>query len=333
MRVYNEQDASLLPLQDRLIAVLGYGRFGRPLALNLRDSGASVIIGNIADSYADDAQKDGFMVYPIAEATRQANIIYMAMPNEVMPTTYLNEIAPHLTTGDLLLFGSGYNLAYQMIEPPVFVDVGLITPRTMASNIRTAYVSGVGYQAYLCLHQRTTQEALERLLAVALASGALRQGALELNVAQEVTLDLFMQQALLPALHAVLLAAASALQDEGLPSEAILMELYLSGELSTFFNMGANLGLIATIEDLSLTGQYGLLTRTERFQETKMLYHMDAILEGIRHGHFAQEWADEFADGLPRLKRMRDKLKATTLWKLEETMLRMAEEAEESGEG
>jgi ketol-acid reductoisomerase len=326
MRIYREQDANALHLQDRLIGVLGYGNLGRPVALNLRDGGANVIIGNVADAYAEEAQKDRFEVYRISEVVTRANILYMAMPDEVLPNVYLDSIAPYLKKEDLLLFASGYNIAYQMIEPPVFVDVSLIAPRTLASNLRAAHVSGRGYPAYIALHRQSTPHALERTLAVALAMGALKQGALQLTFSQEVALDLFVQQAVLPILHSVFLMASSLLINEGYPEEAVLTELYLSGELGEFLSQASQLGFVHTLEGMSLTAQYGVLSRTERFQEAKLRLQMEGILDSIRDGKFSGEWADEYADGYPRLKRLRDKLKETPVWKLEQAILQLLRE-------
>lgn len=326
MKIYRERDANLLHLQNLQVAVLGYGNLGRPVALNLRDSGVQVIVGNVADHYAEDARKDRFEVYSIPEAAAQAHILFMMLPDEVMAQVYLEQIAPKLKWGDLLLFASGYNIAFQFIEPPAFVDVGLLAPRTLAANVRHAYLSSRGYPTLVALHQRATPHALDRLLAAALAMGALRQGALEMAFEEEVALDLFWQQAILPAIHGLLLTSSALLIRAGYPPEAVLSELYLSGELGEFFNQAAQQGLVETLERMSLTGQYGVLTRTERFQESKIQAHMEAILEAIRSGSFAREWADEYTDGYPRLTRIRERLKESVIWKLEQEVLRVLRE-------
>jgi ketol-acid reductoisomerase len=321
VKVFREIDANILHLRDRRIAVLGYGNLGRPAALNLRDSSVQVIVGNIEDRYGEDARRDGFEVYPIPQAVANANIFFMAMPDEVMPNIYLDQISKNIKTGDMLLFASAYNIAYQYIEPPPFVDVGLVAPRTIAANIRQAYVDGKGYPTYLALHHKATPTAQDRLLAFALALGALKVGAIEVSFRHEVEMDLFWQQALLPALHSLLLTAANLLVDEGYSPEIAFTELYLSGELGEFFRAAAEQGWVETLKGMSLTGQYGVLSRTERFQESKVRLQMESILDTIRRGEFAREWADEYADGYPRLNRIRDKLEKTTLWQLERQVL------------
>jgi ketol-acid reductoisomerase len=321
MRVYQERDANLLHLSQSRLAVLGYGNLGRPVALNLRDSGLSLLVGNQKDAFAEAARQDRFEVVDLAQAVKGANVLFVALPDEILPSLFLEQIAPHLKTGDLLLFASGYNIAFKLIEPPVFVDVGLIAPRTLASYLRAAYLSRRGYVTYVSLHQRATPTAQDRLLAVALAMGALRQGAFEVTFGQEVALDLFFQQAFLPALHYLLLSATQTLVEEGYPVELALTELYLSGELSDFFGQAAQQGFVHTLDSLSQTGRYGLLSRTERFQESKIGAQMGNILDNIRRGAFAREWADEFIDGYPRLSRLQERLRQSLLWKHEEEVL------------
>jgi ketol-acid reductoisomerase len=321
MRLYTEQDGNLLHLQDRLVAVLGYGHLGRPVALNLRDSGVRVIVGNTDDSFAEQARQDRFEVYPINQAVKQANILFMAMPDEVMSSLYLEQIANYLKARDLLLFASGYTIAFNYIEPPAFVDVGLIAPRTLASRLRQSYLAREGYPSYLALHRQTTPQAQDRLMAMALGMGALRGGALEVSFAQEVLLDLFWQQAILPALHNLLLTATQVLMKEGIAPEVAMNELYLSGELGEFFQQAAHLGWIETLKSMSLTGQYGVLSRTERFQESKIQAHMEHILETIRSGDFAREWGSEYVDGYPHLQRLQAKWGQSALWRSEQEAL------------
>lgn len=320
MRVFYEQDANLLHLQNQRVAVLGYGHLGRPLAMNLRDSGLDVIIGNVDDDYAREAQKDRLSVMSLSEAVAHASIIFIALPDEILPPLYLTDIAPALKRGDLLIFASGYNIAYDLIDPPIFVHVGLIAPKTLASNLRQAYLSGGGFPAFIAL-RRPVPSAMDRLLALALALGALRQGALEVDFTLEVTLDLFWQQSILPMIHNVLQTAIQTLLEEGFPEEAVFTELYLSGELGEFFAQASQQGLVPTLESMALTGQYGVLTQTERFQESKIKYQMQAILEDLIDGRFARAWADEYTDGYPRLERIRERLQGSPLWSREQDIL------------
>ncbi len=319
--VYQESDADLRYLGQRRLAIIGYGNLGRSFALNLRDSGLNLVVGNNPDKYATLAANDGFIVQSIAEAAGQADTLLLIIPDEVMPRVYLDHIAPQLRTGDLLVFASGYNVAYGFIEPPTYVDAGLIAPRTLGVGVRDGYLNGLGYPCYVSVGHDGSGQAWNHLLALARALGALRQGAIEVSFNQEVELDLFTQQAVLPALHHLLLTAVDVLSQEGYPPEVVLTELYLSGELGMLLSRAGVTGWANALQMMSPTAQYGLLTRTGRFQEMKSQRQMEAILDDIRRGDFAQEWVSEHNDGYPRLANLRRRFQETDMWRYEREVL------------
>ena len=319
--IYHDNDANPDNLNQRQVALIGYGNLGRSLALNLRDSGLDLIIGNQQDQYADLAQNDGFEVFSIAQAVQQADTIFLIIPDEVLPQTYLQNIAPYLRTGDMLIFASGYNIVYGYIEPPGYVDIGLLAPRTLGVGVRDGYLTGLGFPCFLAVGQDSSGHAWDYLLALAEAAGALKQGALEVTFNQEVELDLFSQQTVLPALHAILQIATKTLLREGYPPEAILTELYLSGEIGMLLSQAATTGFTNAIQNMSPTAQYGLLSRTEQFRETKTQRIMESILDSIRQGNFAREWTAEFTDGYPRMEALRENYENTDMWAFEEETL------------
>lgn len=319
--IYRETDADPTTLQQRQVALIGYGNLGRSLALNLRDSGLDLLIGNQQDQYATLAHNDGFEVYSIPQAVQQADTIFLILPDEVLPQRYLQDIAPYLRTGDMLIFASGYNIVYGYIEPPGYVDIGLIAPRTLGVGVRDGYLTGLGYPCYVAVGQDSSGHAWDFLLALAEAVGALKQGALEVTFNQEVELDLFAQQTVLPALHAILHAATETLLREGYPPEAALTELYLSGELGLLLSQAATIGFRSAIRNMSPTARYGLLARTRDFEETKMRRTMEKVLEGIRDGQFAREWTAEYTDGYPRSSQLQAQYEDSDLWEYEQDTL------------
>ena len=280
-----------------------------------------IIIGNIQDSYMTLAKNDGFVVYSIAHAVSLADTILLIIPDEVMSQVYLQHIAPHLRTGDVLIFASGYNVAYGFIEPPAYVDAGLIAPRSLGVGVRDGYLNGLGYPCYVSVAQDSTGSAWNYILGMAKALGALRQGAIEVSFNQEVELDLFSQQALLPAIHSILLTAAEVLIREGYPPEVALTELYLSGELGMLLSRAAVTGIVNAFQMMSPTAQYGILSRTQGFLETKVQRQMENILDDIRRGEGTQEWISEHIDGYPRLENLRQRYGASPLWKNEQEAL------------
>ena len=311
--IYHDDDADLGTLQDETIAVVGYGNQGRSQALNLRDSGLRVIVGNVSDRSFEAARADGFDTHAIDEACRRADAIMLLVPDEVMPEVYERAVAPHLEPGNLLDFASGYNVAFDLIRPPDTVDVVLVGPRMIGPGVRDTFVSGQGFPSFVGVRQDATGRARARMLALARGIGSTRAGCIEMSMHDEATLDLFTEQGFGPAFGTVLMTAVQTLVDAGYPPEAVLLELLLSGELAYTFEKMREVGMLKQMEFHSHTSQYGSLTRGVRYAElmAPIREKMEGVLEDIRSGRFAEEWsADRGAKmkELEDLKRLRDEL-------------------------
>lgn len=306
--VYHDEDASLAAIQGQTIAILGYGNQGSAQARNLRDSGLEVIVGNIEDSYRQAALADGFEVVPMAEAAARADALLLLTPDEVMPEVYEKDVAPHLQPGDLLNFAHGYNVAFGLIVPPAFVDVVMIAPRMIGAGVRDSYLSGEGFPSFVGVHQNATGRARERMLALAKAVGSTRAGCLEMSMNDEATLDLFTEQAFGPAFGRIMMTAIDTLVEAGYPPEAVLMELYLSGELAYSFLKMREMGALRQHELHSHTSQYGTMTRSLRYFDLDPLLKqkMQASLEEIRSGAFAKEWSTNREEKLQFIKQARE---------------------------
>lgn len=320
---YHEDDGDLTVLAGKPVGVVGYGHLGRPLALNLRDSGVQIVVG-VRDEDSDSATSaaaDGFQTISIENVVQHTAVMLLLLPDEVMPQVYLQKISPHLKRGDTLIFTSGYNVAFGYIEAPPFVDVGLVAPRTFGFAVRERYQTGQGFYSFLAVGQDATGRAWQTVLAVARAVGALRAAGIEVSIEQEAQLDLFIQQAILPIFHQMVITAARLLIRNGYPPEAALTDLYLSGEFTDYLQRSAKAGLLHTLQLTSPTAQYGTISRQERFHELKLERLMEITLEEIRGGDFAKEWAKEFGDGYPRLKKLLKVQEAMDLWELEQQTL------------
>lgn len=305
--IYYDNDASLDVIRGETIAILGYGNQGSAQARNLRDSGLNVIVGNIQDNYADAAVKDGFDVLPIPEASARATALFLLVPDEIMPEIYERDIASHLTSGKLLNFAHGYNIAFHLIVPPPHIDVVMIAPRMIGTGVRDSYVSGEGFPSFVGVHQDASGTAKQRMLALAKAVGSTRAGCLEMSLHDEASLDLFTEQAFGPAFGRVMMTAINTLVEAGYPPEAVLMELYLSGELAYSFLKIRELGMLKQHELHSHTSQYGTISRSVRYADLDPLLQqkMRESLDEIRSGAFAQEWSSARVDKLELLKQVR----------------------------
>jgi ketol-acid reductoisomerase len=320
MRVYHDRDADLGLLVDRRIAVIGYGNQGRAQALNLRDSGLSVLVGNRNDDYANHARADGFVVQPIARAVTEARIVMLLIPDEVMPDVFSDQVAPGLATGDALVFASGYTVAFGQIEPPASLDVVLVAPRMIGAGVRELYVAGQGFPSFIGVNQDHSGQALALALALAKGIGSTRMGAVEVTFAQEAELDLFTEQCFGPAFGRVLTTAVELLLEEGYPPEAVLLELYMSGEFAYTLNKIAEMGLVEQSTLHSRTSQYGSLSRGLRFTLPNLRKQMLEGLEEIRSGAFAQEWAAEQAAGSPTLRGLGETARTLPLHEMEQEL-------------
>ncbi len=306
--IYHDDDADLDVLEDQTVALVGYGNQGRSQALNLRDSKVNVIIGNIRDHAYAAAKQDGFSVSSIAEACAQADVVILLIPDEIMPEVFKTHVAPNLVPGNLIVFASGYNIAFNLITPPAYVDVALVAPRMIGIGVRETFVAGSGFPSFVGVHQEATGNAKARMLAIAKAIGSTRAGCIEMSMHDEATLDLFTEQAFGPAFGRVLMTAIELLVEAGYPPEAVLLELYLSGEFAYSFEKMREVGMMKQMDFHSRTSQYGTVTRGARFMSLAepIKEKMSEVLEEIRSGSFADEWSNQQPTATALFERIRE---------------------------
>ena len=309
-KIYRESDASLVPLQGAVVAVVGYGNQGRAQALNMRDSGvASVIVGSPKDASYDRAAQDGFSVYPIAEAVKRADVVLVLVPDEVQPMLFRQQIASNLRQNSAVCFASGYNIAFKLVEPPDHVDVVMVAPRMIGAAVRRLYQDGKGFPAFVDVAQDATGHAEERALALALAIGALRTGSLRVTFAHEAWMDLLTEQAVWPLIIKVMEDAFAVQVAAGLSPEAVLLELYLSHEPAEVFARAAEVGIFEQMKLHSRTSQYGQLAARPHANSLPIEEFIRSTLhDRIMSGAFATDWSKELASGSRHLEQLQSEL-------------------------
>jgi ketol-acid reductoisomerase len=298
--VFREDDGDVDVLIGKTLAVVGYGSLGRPLALNLHDATeARVIVGGRPDADLRQAADDGFPAFSIAEATAQADVVLFLVPDEVQPTVFQEHVKPQLRDNAAVVFASGYNLTFEPIAMPPQLDVLLFAPRMLGRGIRQLYLDGEGYISYVSVEQDATGRGLPLLLALAKGAGSLRRGALRITAEEEALLDLFGEQALGPWLGAAMLTCFHVGMEAGLPPEALLLEMYLSGEMSQTFQAMADEGFLRSVQLHGYTAAFGGMIRSMSIDHELLAESMGKVLEEIRSGAFTRRLQEEVEAGYP----------------------------------
>ncbi len=296
--ILHDTDADLSALDGRTVAVVGYGNQGRSWALNLRDSGLDVTVAVRADDTRAQAEADGFEAHDV-EAASSAEVICILVPDDVIPQLPL-EPRPDA----LVILASGYTVAFDRFHPDC--DIGMVAPRMLGPEVRRCYEEGVGFITAFGVHRDQTGHARARTLAVAKAIGGLRQGAIEMTPRQEAILDLSVEQALSPALRRVSESFMEVMLEHGIPLEAIITELVLSGEVERTYRLLREEGYAAQMDHHSPTSQYGQLSRTGRYDHLDVASTMRDIVSAIDDGRFADEWDAERDAGYAKLRELKE---------------------------
>ena len=310
-------------LAGETVAVLGYGNLGRAAALNLRDSGLKVRIGNRDDACAQDARADGFDVVPISTAARD-DVVFVLLPDEVIPEVFATDIAPALRPGSAVAFASGYCVAFDLVRPPETVDVLLVAPRMAGAAARSRYLAGQGFWACIGVEADRSGRARARMLGLASALGALRVGAIETGAKTEAALDLFVEQTIGPLLGAAIMTAFEVGRGAGIPPEALVMEMYMSGEMEAVFEGFRTTGFFRASEAHGPTALFGGIIRTLEMDREPLADRFRAVLDEILSGGFARRFQQEAREGYPMLGVARDVIHSPSPLTDAETALRQA---------
>lgn len=328
MKIYFDDDASLEPLAGKTVAILGYGNQGRAQALNLRDSGATVLVGNREDSYAEQAQADGFEPLPIADAAAAGDFLFILTTDESQPFIWDEQIAPGVAAGNTLVWASGYNVGYDLIKPRPDVDVVLIAPRMTGNMVRTLFTEGKGAMAQAAVHQDASGLAWARMMAIAKGIGATRGGVIESSFREEAELDLFAEQIVWSGLVAWFEECFKLGVEHGFSPELMVLELYASGEASEILGLMARNGFYRQMAHHSTTSQYGTLTRSANLLNDEIRAKMrNSVVNDIKGGAFVKEWSREQAEGSTELEKMRQTALGNPMSEAEKGIISLVQQA------
>jgi ketol-acid reductoisomerase len=297
LRIYYDKDADLGRLAGKTVAVIGYGSQGHAHALNLRDSGISVVVGLRKDSGSrPKAEAQGLRVISPAEASREADVVMLTVPDETAAQIYREEIEPGLRPGNLLAVAHGFNIHFGQIVAPAGVGVFMVAPKGPGHTVRGHYQEGKGVPCLVAVGQDPNGDALHVALAYAKAIGGGRAGILETNFREETETDLFGEQSVLcGGLTALMQAGYETLVEAGYSPEMAYFECV--HEVKLIVDLIYEGGIANMRYSVSNTAEYGDLTRGPRLIDEGVRQRMRDVLREIQAGQFAREFILENQSG------------------------------------
>ncbi|MCI0713168.1 MAG: ketol-acid reductoisomerase [Chloroflexi bacterium] len=297
--MYYENQADLSRLNGKTVAIIGYGSQGHAHALNLRDSGANVVVGLHEGSKSKaKAEADGLTVLSVADAAQQADVIMVLIPDTTQASVYAEHIAPNLKPGNTLMFAHGFNIRYEQIKPPADVDVSMVAPKAPGHRVREVFKEGAGVPGLVAIEQDASGEALANALAYAKGIGCTRAGVIETTFAEETETDLFGEQVILcGGVTGLIRASFETLVKAGYQPEIAYFECL--HELKLIVDLIYQGGLSYMWYSVSDTAEHGGYTAGERMVTDVLKEEMAGILHEIKSGEYARKWIDENKQGRP----------------------------------
>ena len=286
-KVFYDKDADLSDLQHAKIGIIGYGIQGRAHALNLRDSGFTVLVGNRHDRYSTQAIEDNFKVLPIEEVARLSDLLLLLIPDQAHKQVYEEKISPNLGSNGGLVIAHGYSLRFGELKPRQDLDVMMCAPRMPGRQIRDYYLNGSGVPAFVDVWQDATGRGWKKVLALAKGMGFTRAGVMQVGTHEEAEIDLLVEQFLIPNILKAVQVGFDEMVKAGYDPVPALMELYASAELGEVLMRAAKVGLYKTFqENASPTCQFGIASSFTRALSGDPHKMFQEVLHRIRSGAF-----------------------------------------------
>ena len=304
-KIFYDKDADLAALKGKTVAIIGYGSQGHAHAQNLRDSGVKVVVGQRPGGKNYElAKSHGFEPVSAAEATKQADVINILLPDELQADVYKAEIRDNLKPGNVLMCSHGFNIHFGQIEPPKGVDLLLVAPKGPGHLVRSEFEAGGGVPCLIALGDGASDETFKIGMAYAKGIGGTRGGVIQTTFAEETETDLFGEQAVLCGGAAALVKAGfETLVEAGYQPEMAYFECM--HELKLIVDLFYQGGLSYMRYSISNTAEYGDYTRGPRIVTDETKKEMKKILEEIRSGQFARDWILENKAGAASFKATR----------------------------
>ncbi|HDA9337952.1 TPA: ketol-acid reductoisomerase [Staphylococcus aureus] len=303
--VYYDQDVKTDALQGKKIAVVGYGSQGHAHAQNLKDNGYDVVIGIRPGRSFDKAKEDGFDVFPVAEAVKQADVIMVLLPDEIQGDVYKNEIEPNLEKHNALAFAHGFNIHFGVIQPPADVDVFLVAPKGPGHLVRRTFVEGSAVPSLFGIQQGASGQARNIALSYAKGIGATRAGVIETTFKEETETDLFGEQAVLcGGVSKLIQSGFETLVEAGYQPELAYFEVL--HEMKLIVDLMYEGGMENVRYSISNTAEFGDYVSGPRVITPDVKENMKAVLTDIQNGNFSNRFIEDNKNGFKEFYKLRE---------------------------
>jgi len=305
LNIYYDKDADLGRLQGKTVAVIGYGSQGHAHSQNLHHSGVDVVVGLRKDSASwAKAESAGLRVASVAEASRQADIIMLTVPDELAADIYAEEVAPNLVAGNYVAVAHGFHVHFQTIDPPEDVNVFMVAPKGPGHTVRDHYEAGRGVPCLVAVHRDPSGDTLQIALAYASGIGGGRAGIIETTFREETETDLFGEQAVLcGGLTSLMQAGFETLVEAGYAPEMAYFECI--HEVKLIVDLIYQDGIANMRYSVSNTAEFGDFVSGPRVIDAGAKKRMKEILSEIQSGEFAKRFILENKSGRVSFNAMR----------------------------
>lgn len=323
MNVYRDEDIDGSVLDDKRIAVIGYGSQGRAQALNLKDSGYDVVVGLRHGSSWRKAEDDGMEVMTVSDAARESEVVLMLIPDMAQPEVWETEISQYMEPGNTIQFAHGFNIHFEQILPPESIDVTMVAPKSPGPEMRKQYLDGFGVPSLVAVKQDATGQAMDKALAIAKGIGSGRAGIIETTFKDETESDLFGEQAVLcGGVDQLIRRGFKILTNAGYPPELAYFEVL--NEMKLIVDVIYKSGISGMYKAVSDTAKYGGMSVGPKIIDDHVEENMKRALKSVQDGTFADNWIQEYKAGSKHFRALVEECKNLEIEKIGKKMRKMS---------
>ena len=294
-------------IKSKKVSVIGFGSQGHAHALNLHDSGVDVTVGLREESNSfDRAKKMGLKVENLENATKNADVVMLLLPDQLMADVYEKDIAPFMKESSTLFFAHGFNIHFGEIVPREDISIAMVAPKGPGHLLRRTYEEGSGMPCLVAVEKDLNDNTKDLALSYASAIGGGRAGVLSTTFKEETETDLFGEQVVLcGGLTELIRNGFETLVEAGYQPESAYFETL--HEVKLIVDLMYEGGFEWMRHSISDTAEYGDFSRGSRIITDETKKEMKKVLEEIQSGAFAKEWMSQAREGSPYLKQEREK--------------------------